>query len=874
MKFKLFIILSIVISGSYEGLAGKILLLDQFDGKSDNLANPAKSGKVSPKTSFVKSTWGKGFFSGSGSGDRCVTYPAQGIFNPLEGTFEAWLTTGPDFGKTNRHQHICTLLVDGKNCIGVYYNGQGRQIIYWVKDADTPGKNIHQKDLNSFLVGPKLDWKPGQRHHVAITWQKNYDVLYIDGKAIRLQEFRGQVYGKMNEKSVVVVGRDSEFIVDAVRLWDIARSPRKIDRKPTLADDKEKFAYATHPKPTPGKKYPTVISGNTGIAISQTSGLPQTLTDTKHNVNLIWGGTTLMIGDKTATLTGNGKSTGNSFSGQYKITGNPEISVTSKYHSNSNFIKLDLTFKNNSSKVWKNDIGLSFNALTADSQAFMATNGTPFAVKSGNLQNCCSKAADQIIGSRPMAYIPAASIYQPEKDYGFTVTQPMNVPEYVSIDLGHNLPTNMLTMINRSVTIKPGNSRTLSYYFSTHEGDWRAALGWIYKMFPKTFQPGRNNYSKIDGGMIIGGPADMPFLREIAANDVVYREITIGNGKQINFGEYVPDTPDEVTMKYYKGISGQIDNLHKAGILGLLYIQARECKRIPYAVKKFPESISYDSNGKVIESYSFGAKMTCRPGSNWFKHLLKQAKKELKHMPNADGFFFDNSWDKEYAGIINAVADLAHSRGLYIATNGASSNCAAASDSIMAEGTRRSLAEICYLGLAQPVTYVPINSYGGFGIKREPVLAAPGLPENLQLDIKACLLKGAFYAFNYRGFKYFTPESRKIFKHYLPLQNGLKGKKWYLAAHAIKTPVNIQSNIYENGKKELVVYLVSEGAPFIGKPVAPFTVRIRTLQRKISSAAIRNIEDSAEVKITFKRDGEYIELKVENHRSISMLKIK
>jgi hypothetical protein len=854
--------------------AKDILLFDKLNGKSKNLVDN-QPGIVSKNTQFVKTVYGKGFFSGKGTGDRSVTYKGKGNFNPLQGTLELWIKTGPGFGKRKHHEHLASLAVDGNNCIGLYYNWQEKRLIFWMKDSDTPGKNIHQKDYNTFMPGPRLDWQPNQRHHVAITWQKDYEVMYVDGKAVGMQEYRGQIFAEFNDKSKIVIGRDSYFIIDAVRIWNYARAPRKLDQEPSLADAKETFQFKSHPAAYGKNNKLAVTSGNCELRITAKNGLPSMLVDKSKKVKLIWGGSELFFNQKKIKLNGNAKLADNQISGSFKALNESGINVKAKYSKEKNCVKLNLTLKNKSNKLWQKDVAIAFKALTEDAMGFMAADGNPFAIKTGMPSYCGTKKGYQVIGGpRPVVYIPAAVVYQPKKNYGFTITQPMDVREYVTIDFGQDFLADQLTMINSKVKIKPGQSRTLTYYFSVHPGDWRAGLGFINNRFPATFQPGRKNYAKIDGGMTIGGPSDVKYLKNMSDLGIVYREISSLHGKQMAFGEYVPDNPNAVTLKFFTSLGKQINNLHKADILGLLYIQARECKRIEFAQKRFPESLQYDANGKIIESYSFGAKMLCPENSSWFKHLVLQSKKVLEHVPNADGFFFDNSWDKEYANVINAVANVAHSKGLYIATNGASSNCAAASDSIMAEGTRRALGGLAYLGLAQPITYIPINHYGGFGIKREREIAAPALPENLQLDLKACLLKGAFYAFNYRGAKYFGSESMKMFKAYLPLQDALKGKKWYLIAHALRIPKNIKANIFENRNGELVVYLVSKGFPFRSKPAKPFKISVRVPGRRITSAVARRIEDSVEANIPFEKNGNSIEIKVSNHCSITMLKLK
>lgn len=851
--------------------AGNILLLDQLDGASKNLVN-GQVGKVSEKTEYVPTSFGKGFYSGPGTGNRCVTYPAMGNFNPLQGTLEMWVQTGPEFGKGKNHEHLASLTIDGNNSIGLYYNGIEKKIIFWIRDTDTPGKNIANQEYNTFIPGPVLGWGAGEKHHIAVTWEKNHEMMFIDGKASRWQEYRGQVYADFNEKSKIEIARDSNFLIDAVRIWDYARAPRKIDREPILDDAVEHFSHLTHPSAIDIAEIKLSMK-NAHLYVEATSGLPAAMIDTQKRISLIYGKTSLLFDGKKQLPNGSMTDKNDIAEGTYSSYSEPGIAMKSRFSVKHNAFLWELELQNNTGNVWRKDVAVVFPALASDAMAFMPAEGNPFSVRQGNIAYCSSKLGSQL--AQPAIYLPLATVYQPVSDYGFTICQPMDVPEYLTVDFGHELVADELGMINRNVTIEPGASRILKYYLVVHPGDWRAGLGWLAREFSAKFHSFYEKNERIDGSMIIGGASDLPFLKNMSELGVVYREISSCDNKQILFGQFIPENPNETTLKFYQDHVKGINNLHQANILGLYYIEANSCQDIEYAKKNFPDSIQYDTNGKIIEFYSFGALMLCRPGSNWFRHLCRQAELELKHISDADGIFFDNCWDKEYAPVINAIADIAHKRGLFIATNGASSNCIAASDSIMAEGTRRALEGQAFMGLSKPVTYVPINTIGGFGIVKEREHAAPALPENLQLDLKSCLLNGAFYSFNYRGAKYFDEESMKMYQHFLPLQNELKGKSWYLEPHAIKTPDGIRSNIFINPKGELIAFITSDGLPFKGEPLKNFQIRIR-LQAEVAFASVsmRHLEDFGETGISGTLEDRTLVLPVKGHRSITMLRVK
>ncbi|GEM_PF-2148789 len=846
----------------------QILLFDNLDGQSLNLVDNT-AGKISANTTFVPTKYNKGFLSGEGVGNRCITYKGEGNFNPLQGTLELWVQIGDKFAKNKHNEHLATLKIDDNNCIGLYYNFKNNALMYWIKDADTPGQNIHQKELNTFMGGPVLDWHAGERHHIAITWQKDHTLMYIDGISARWQNYRGQLYAKFNKNSKIEIARDSNFIIDAIRIWNNARAPRRLDKAPSLADANEVFSYKTHPKISQLGSENTINNGNTVLAVAPATGLPSILADKQKKVALIWGKSDLFFNKKKIQIDADVKYSANQITGSLNLINEPVIKAHSKYIRDQKGIKLELILENTGDKVWKKDVTITFDALTKDSMGFMALSGAPFNMVDGVVSYCGTKQGNQVVGSaHPSAYIPMATVYQSSKDYGFTITEPMDTPDYLTIDFGHDFPSDQLAMINRDVLIKANSQRVLTYYITVHAGDWRAGLKFVNDKFPKTFQSVIKDNSKVDGGMVIGTRSDKAFLDGVKGT--IYREISVENHDQVVFGNWVPDKPNRKTLKFYDQLYNQIDDLHRANVAGLLYIQARECKKMDMAKERFAESLLYNSKGEIITSYGFGAKMTCVEGSAWFKHLVSQSKAILTKIPNGDGFFFDNSWDKKYAKVIDAVAKVAHDKGLFFVTNGGSSNSAGSADAIMIEGTLYALRGLAYLGLAQPVTFVPINHYNSYGIDGP----AEGVIDNFQADLKGCLLYGAYYGYNWGGTKGFGEESKKIYQDYLPLEANLKGKKWYLVPHALQVPNNVKANIFENGKGELITYITSEGYPFRGDILKPFTVSVRVPNRAIKQVLIRRIEDSKETPVAFKRNGDRIEIEVVNHSSITMLKFK
>lgn len=210
------------------------------------------------------------------------------------------------------------------------------------------------------------------------------------------------------------------------------------------------------------------------------------------------------------------------------------------------------------------------------------------------------------------------------------------------------------------------------------------------------------------------------------------------------------------------------------------YIQARECKDVQRAELEFTDSVVRYKNGSPVvnEFGPFGTTMTCRPGTAWFEHFKDQACREMKVFDQAGGFFFDNAWRVKYAPIMNAIAEIAHRMGKSLASNGANAMSVGYTDSMMAESHYHALNELQYLGLVTPVTYVPIYAKGVID-QKEREMVAPGLIDNLVVDLRHCLKSGGFYAMNYCGTRYWEASSLAMYQRYLPMQSLLNGRNGF-----------------------------------------------------------------------------------------------
>ncbi len=713
-----------------------------------------------------------------------VIYPTKGNIDNCKGTIELWVKTGANINSVKTNQQLVRVEYDKSNVFELYFNATERAFIFFVKDTDTPCSNSNRVGYRVFLVGPKIDWKENEDHHIAITWTPVSERLYIDGQLVRQSFFRGCLDVASEAEGKIIVAGNGTFPVKAIRIWNIPRFPRRISHQPTRADANP----AIYPKPKPIKnsdEYKRIDGDDITLYIDKQTAMPIGLVHKK-------------TGRQWFVRAGN-------ISVKIKNADKAKGIITKKvfWNSDNKQVTFNCQLTNKSSKdVWL-DVILKLPCLTDELMAFIPADDGIFKVSVGRVNYDYIQGAYEKYGTA----LPLICLYNEKRNEGITITSGENTYERVDYDLGMQGSPSELQIIHRSLYIPAGGRRLLRWYFLAHAGDWRCSLRKYTELWPGILSPVRGPISKRKWGMIIGGSSAETFLRKMSELGVGWREVSLYLGKGAEFGNYIPDDLKRyrLALNNYRKANAM---MQKVGISPMMYIQVRECFDIKMAKKKFKESIKRDKAGRMIvnEYGPFGVSMKANTGSNWYKHICKQAEKILDVFPNADGLFFDNAWSLEYADIMCAVANIAHSRGKSLASNGANWRSVKCSDAIMAESAWYCLGKEQYLGLVKPVVYVPIYGYGLVKGK-ERVLRAPGLFENLSRDIKACLVAGAFYGFNYRGVKYWPAESIELMKRYVKLQNMLHGRRWILRGHALRLPKNLRGNIFDMLDKNILITL-------------------------------------------------------------------
>ncbi len=136
-----------------------------------------------------------------------IVYPAAGHIRREEGTFECWYRPAVDSERQlpfeqrtypgNREMFTVELRSGqaGSN-YGLYWNGTVQGLVAWARTDGAVTDN----------PGYSFDWKAGQWHHIAMTWDKQHLRLYLDGKLVSETPNKGFLAAALDQAEIRIGG--------------------------------------------------------------------------------------------------------------------------------------------------------------------------------------------------------------------------------------------------------------------------------------------------------------------------------------------------------------------------------------------------------------------------------------------------------------------------------------------------------------------------------------------------------------------------------------------------------------------------------------------------------------------------------------------
>ena len=417
--------------------------------------------------------------------------------------------------------------------------------------------------------------------------------------------------------------------------------------------------------------------------------------------------------------------------------------------------------------------------------------------------------------------IPLFTVYDPRADVGLAVAKPFGfrVPQWGLFFDGYR--GGGMTVESEHLKLSSDRNATTELMLHPTAGDWRPALGWLFKKYPAHFLPGHPRVSELlEGGYLDGRPYVTPEEAGIA-KDYGAKVVEI-HKHYPNYGHYFPEKgewrcADDVHARTTSPtvIRRAIRMFKKKGIQPLLYIQLAGDGQKEYAEQNFPESIALnvDGNRMGVRRQDIWI-MNSDPSLPFGKHISREIDRFFKMYPEAGGLFWDQACYDDidiahHDGITmvnnkpayklvfcyerhrDKLVKKAHKRGMLVSANGpVNIELAAGLDQIMAEAQSWTADVLQYTCIARPlVLYAPPRS----------------VPQAEQIFHK-CLLTGATC--------YMAPRSKfdkaidQLYRMYAPLLSLLNGREWVLEPDPLTLPDGVLGNIFRGRHSNYYVALV------------------------------------------------------------------
>ena len=179
---------------------------------------------VEGKAILEDGKFGKAFKSGEESG--YLHFPTKGIVSTQAGTVEMWVMPIDWSGDEQKFHTFFRARGNGDLHFYKFYRSS-LGLVFLTNAGDGALNNFASKNIDS--------WKPGEWHHIAITWSPLLKVIYVDGKRIAAgvpdlpKSLNNDFRLGDHPFEVKAEPRTSQSLVDNIRIYDRVLSPEVIE---------------------------------------------------------------------------------------------------------------------------------------------------------------------------------------------------------------------------------------------------------------------------------------------------------------------------------------------------------------------------------------------------------------------------------------------------------------------------------------------------------------------------------------------------------------------------------------------------------------------------------------------------------------------
>ncbi len=433
--------------------------------------------------------------------------------------------------------------------------------------------------------------------------------------------------------------------------------------------------------------------------------------------------------------------------------------------------------------------------------------------------------------------IPALSCYLATADAGLLLAMPFDfrTPRFRFVS-GYRDPD--LQAEFDWMALAPGRPARTSLLLRGTEGDWRPALGWLYRRFTEYFEPRSSLIHRLWGGHVSGGcNVSAEDAQKMARLGMKWHEIHVHFPA---YGNYHPEgvaswrsghSREDDTQISVEMIRRTIANLHASGIAALPYLQVSGDGDTELLDPAMASCRIRNMHGETWSAWPGTLMLNSDPSLPFGRDIDRQIEGMVARYPEMDGVFLDqacyNFLDTAHDDGITAVnnrpasmtgfnyfphlerlSGLLHPEQAIIANGPFGVGILKYLDGFMAEGSAWLCDHLQYYGIGRKPLFFLMYAYDD---------------EHVELMFQKALLYGAGFA-SYPA----AMPSKDLYDAYLPVLERLYRRRWVFDPAPLQLPPSFEGQIYRGETGSLLVSLVGAMRRLPGRSLPDVSVQVTT----------------------------------------------